>query len=30
MTSDEIEKAQLKDFGSKFGGPGGYKCRNLK
>ena len=26
-TSDEIDNAPLKDFGSKFGGSGGYRCR---
>ena len=28
-TADEIENAPHKDFGSKFGGPGGYKCRYI-
>lgn len=26
-TSDEVDNAPLKDFGSKFGGYGGYQCR---
>ncbi len=29
-TSDEIDEAPLKDFGSKFGGRGGYRCRYLQ
>lgn len=28
-TADEIDNAPLKDFGSKFGGEGGYKCRYI-
>jgi len=28
-TANEIEDAPLKDFGSKFGGAGGYRCRYL-
>jgi hypothetical protein len=28
-TSKEIDSAPLKDFGSKFGGSGGYKCRYI-
>lgn len=29
-SADEIDKAPLKDFGSKFGGEGGYRCRYLQ
>jgi hypothetical protein len=28
-TAEEIDNAPLKDFGSKYGGPGGYKCRYI-
>lgn len=28
-TSDEIDAAPLKDFGSKLGGAGGYRCRYI-
>ena len=28
-TSEDVEKAPVRDFGSKFGGPGGYKCRYI-
>ena len=28
-TAEEIDKAPLKDFGSKFGGRGGYRCRYI-
>ena len=28
-TSAEIDSAPLKDFGSKFGSSGGYKCRHI-
>lgn len=28
-TSEEIDSAPLRDFGSKFGGKGGYKCRYI-
>ncbi len=26
-TAEDVDKAPLKDFGSKFGGDGGYRCR---
>lgn len=28
-TADEVDVAPLKDFGSKFGGVGGYRCRYI-
>ncbi len=28
-TAEEVDAAPLKDFGSKFGGEGGYKCRYI-
>lgn len=28
-TPNEVDSAPLKDFGSKFGGEGGYKCRYI-
>lgn len=29
-THEEVVSAPLKDFGSKFGGPGGYSCHHIK
>lgn len=29
-TSDVVDKAPLKDFGSKYGGKGGYKCHHIR
>jgi hypothetical protein len=28
-SSEEVDKAPLRDFGSKFGSPGGYKCHYI-
>jgi hypothetical protein len=28
-TADEVDRAPLRDFGSKFGGAGGYRCRYI-
>ena len=29
-TNIDVEDAPLKDFGSKFGGPGGYRCKYIR
>lgn len=28
-TAEEVDAAPLRDFGSKFGGPGGYRCYHI-